>query len=69
MAKPIQMWKSLDSKVFPSREEADAHDEAVAVIRTSFNLPQGMHDTFYKYLTAILKTKTLVPRVYPTEEK
>ena len=70
MATPIQMWKSADGKTFPTREAADAHDEAVKVmrnLRTLIPTPER-HEAIYNILAALLQDWTLVRRVY-TEEK
>lgn len=59
---PVQMWKSKEGSVFPTRHEADAHDEALHVLRRhSF----GDKQNFYKLLKEVLATHTLVPRAYP----
>lgn len=67
MAREVKMWKSADGKIFPTRAEADAHDEAVAAMRDRRNC-LGDEKVMYTALVDILRHKTLVPRVYPKED-
>lgn len=67
MAREVKMWKSADGKIFHSREEADAHDEAVLAMKQRRTFA-GDDKAIYTALVDILRHKTLVPRVYPAED-